>query len=76
MKLLLEIVAIMAALVGMGIVRAGFFGEYLGRAWLASHVRFHPDPPQWYHRLMTVALGAIVIFAASAAFTLLLESAR
>ncbi|HTV60436.1 MAG TPA: hypothetical protein VMJ93_16305 [Verrucomicrobiae bacterium] len=76
MKLFLEIIAIVAALFGMGIVRAGFFGEYLGRAWMASHVRFHPDAPQWYHRLLTVALGALVIFVASAAFTLLIESAR
>jgi hypothetical protein len=75
-RLLLEAIALVAGLSGIAIVRVGFFGEHLGRGWFVSHVQMHPQPPQWYHRLVTVALGAMVIFVASAAFTMLVQPAR
>jgi hypothetical protein len=75
-KLLLEAIALLAGLSGMAIVRVGFFGEHLGRGWFVSHVGIHPEPPQWYHRAVTITLGALVIFVASAAFTLLIQSAH
>ncbi|HTZ72422.1 MAG TPA: hypothetical protein VMB47_00745 [Candidatus Aquilonibacter sp.] len=76
MKLFLEVLALVAGLSGIAIVRVGFFGRYLGRGRFVSHVAVHPEPPQWYHRAITVALGAIVIFVASAVFTMLFQSAR
>jgi hypothetical protein len=75
-RLLLEAIALVAGLSGIAIVRVGFFGEYLGRGRFVSRVQVHPEPPQWYHRFLTVALGAIVVFVASAAFTMLIQSAR
>lgn len=76
MRLLFEAIALVAGLSGIAIVRVGFFGEYLGRGRFVSRVQVHPEPPQWYHRLLTVLLGAIVIFVASAAFTMLIQPAR
>lgn len=76
MKLLLEAIALVAGLSGIAIVRVGFFGEFLGRGRFVSWVKIHGEPPRWYHRLLTVALGAIVVFVASTAFTLLLQTAR
>jgi len=63
--------SVVAAFLGMAIVRAGFFGEYLGHGRFASFLKVHPNPPEWYHRTATVALGAIVILFSSALFTLL-----
>lgn len=71
MKLLLQTLALAAGLSGIAIVRVGFLGEHLGRGRFLSHVQLHPEPPQWYHRFLTVAVGAIVIFVASTALTLL-----
>lgn len=76
MKLLLEALALVAGLSGIAIVRVGFFGEYLGRGRFVSWVKIHGETPQWYHRMVTVTLGAIVIFIAATAFTMLIQSTQ
>jgi len=75
-RLLLEGLALIAGLSGIAIVRLGFFGEHLGRGRFVSRIAAHPEPPEWYHRFFTVAVGAVVIFIAAAAFTLLWQSTR
>jgi NADH:ubiquinone oxidoreductase subunit 5 (subunit L)/multisubunit Na+/H+ antiporter MnhA subunit len=60
-NLILFCLCISLVFLGAAIIRVGLRGQYLGGLKPVSNVRKYPAEPNWYHRLITVALGVLVV---------------
>ena len=65
----IESIALSAVLLFLGaaITRVGIVGQNLGTFKLVSFVRKYPEPPRWYHRVVTVGIGVISILVGTLA---------